>query len=99
MGIDINLQGENGEILESVGDPRRLLSKLLPNGGFSLLSGIDRYGDTTFNRLQMDPFLQEWAHLHSKAATSEQVKLLGEIEELALKCRDGRNLYLKFVGD
>jgi hypothetical protein len=99
VGIDINLQNENGEILESVGDPRNLLSKLLPNGGFSLLSGIDRYGDTTFNRLQMDPFLQEWGHLHSKAPTSEQAKLLGEIEKLALRCRDGRHLHLKFVGD
>lgn len=70
MGIDIQLQNEDGEILERISDEKRLLHDLLPVGDHSLLSGIDLYGDTIFNRIQMDDFLSEWAKLKMKEMSS-----------------------------
>jgi hypothetical protein len=99
MGIDIQLQDEDGKILEHVSDEKRLLHDLLPGGDHSLLSGIDLYGDTIFNRIQMDDFLSEWSKLKMKQMSSAQALHLDRIECLALKCKESVHLYLKFVGD
>jgi hypothetical protein len=99
MGIDVQLQDEHGDILERISDEKRLLHDLLPVGDHSLLSGIDLYGDTIFNRIQMDDFLSEWAKLKMKEMSSVQALHLDRVECLALKCKEGVHLYLKFVGD
>jgi hypothetical protein len=99
MGIDIQLQDEDGEILDRISDEKHLLHDLLPSGDHSLLSGIDPYGDTIFNRIQMDDFLSEWAKLKVKQMSSAQALHLDRVEGLALRCKEGVHLYLKFVGD
>lgn len=103
MGLEIQLQDEFGGRIESIIDPKNLLPDLLPPDGrgdeFPLLSGIDLYGDTTFNRLQMPRFLSEWANVASNARTEEERKLVSEIERLAGRCSDDVHKYLKFIGD
>jgi hypothetical protein len=61
-----------------------------------LLSEIDWYGDTTFNRLQMPRFLLGWAELAKQGKSPEEVEL---IKQLAERCQGGVHLYLKFIGD
>jgi hypothetical protein len=102
MGLDIFLQDEEGEILEEVGDPHNLLHELLPSYNeysYQFLRFIDWYGDTVFNRMQIEVFLAEWQRLYSKAQTEEERELLARIEELARACREEPHLYLKFQGD
>jgi hypothetical protein len=99
MGIDVNLQDERGVVIESLHDEKSLLNKLLPRGDRSLLSRIDPYGDTTFNRLQMDQFLSEWNELKKREIAPDQAKHLEKIETLALRCQREVHLYLKFIGD
>ena len=101
MGLGIELQDECGATLESVTDPKNLLSRLLPSNddAHPTLASIDPYGDTVFNRLQMARFLREWAVISTKALTSEERGLLAAIEKMALRCRDEVHLYLKFIGD
>jgi hypothetical protein len=99
MGINIELQDESGRVIECLLDPENPLHKLLPRKDHSLLSGIDPYGDTVFNRLQMDDFLIELDELKKQQMTSKQILHIEGIKELAAKCRGDVHLYLKFVGD
>ena len=102
MGLDIFLQDENGNVLKNIGDPHNLLHQLLPSledTSYSLLRFVDWYGDTIFNRLQMETFLIEWERLIKKAGVGEEFELLAQIKNLARLCQKTPHLYLKFYGD
>lgn len=102
MGLNVVLETERGEPLEEVGDPTNLLHRLLPSQddpSYKYLRFIDWYGDTIFNRLQIEPFLAEWQRLLNKARTIEESALLEEIKRLAERCRSEPHTYLKFYGD
>ena len=101
MGLDVELQDEWGGQIDSVGDPKNLLARLLPINSdpeYVMLSAIDPYGDTVFNPLQIPRFLSEWADVVSKARTEEDRELLSKIERLARRCADEVHTYLKFIG-
>src|ERR1700734_3694799 len=98
MGLEIVLQTELGARIDSVADPKNYLSKLLPQIGDEshlLLGGIDPYGDTVFNRIQMGRFLLEWEAVSSNAVATEDRELVSKIRDLALRCRDEVHLYIK----
>jgi len=103
VGFEIQLQDEFGGRIESIIDPQNLLPSLLPSdqdrAAYPMLSGIDLYGDTIFNRLQIPRFLSELADLASNARTDDDRKLVLEIEMLARRCADNLHTYLKFIGD
>jgi hypothetical protein len=91
-----------GTRVDEVGDPKNYLGKLLPEldgENCPVLGGIDPYGDTIFNRIQMRRFLVEWMEVSTKAETAEERQLVSKIEELARRCRDEVHLYIRFVGD
>jgi hypothetical protein len=101
--LEIQLQHEFGGRIEGIINPQNLLPSLLPSdeesGAYPMLSGIDLYGDTIFNRLQIPRFLSELADLTSNARTDEDRKLVSEIEMLARRCAYSLHTYLKFIGD
>jgi hypothetical protein len=102
MGLDVELQDEWGGRIDSIGDPKNLLARLLPTENdpeYVMLSAIDPYGDTVFNGRQMVRFLLEWAKIACKAETSEEKGLVAKIESLAHRCRNEVHTYLKFIGD
>ena|SRR5665213_4171252 len=102
MGLGIELQDERGGKIDSVADPKNLLRPLLPAPGdliFILTNAIDPYGDTVFNRIQMERFLSEWTSIASRCKTQEEKELASKIASLAFRCRDEVHLYLKFIGD
>lgn len=103
MGLSIELQDEFGGWIESIEDPTNLLGDLLPpcgvTGPHPILAGIDPYGDTAFNHLQIPRFLSEWVDVVSKARTLEQRQLASEIERLARRCSAEVHIYLRFIGD
>lgn len=102
MGLEIRLQDEWGQPLESVADPKNYLGKLLPRNdddNYPMLAGIDSYGDTLFNRMQMRWFLSEWTTVSSNVHTLEERSLVSQIEAMARRVRDEVHLYLKFIGD
>ncbi len=53
-----------------------------------MLASIDPYGDTVFNRIQIERFLREWAFVSAKAQTLEESSLVATIEKMALRCQD-----------
>ena len=102
MGLEIVLQTELGTRVDAVADPKNYLGKLLPEideEKCPILGGIDPYGDTVFNGIQMRRFLLEWVEVSAKAGTDEERELVSKIEELARRCRDEIHLYITFVGD
>jgi hypothetical protein len=102
MGLCVALQTESGKQIEFVSDEKNLLDKLIgfPDANaFPMLASIDRYGDTVFNRVQMDRFLAEWKTLFSSANTPEETALLNAIKDLAEKSIREVHLYLVFIGD
>jgi hypothetical protein len=48
-----------------------------------MLASIDRYGDTTFNRMQIDRFQIEWDALFSKVTDPAEQSLLQAVKGLA----------------
>jgi hypothetical protein len=103
VGLEIQLQDEFGGRIESIIDPKNLLPKMLPsdeqNIAYPMLAGIDLYGDTVFNRLQIPRFLSELEQIASNAQTVEDRTLLSQIEALARRCAAEVHMYLKFIGD
>jgi hypothetical protein len=102
MGFNVQLEDEHGEVAERLDDPRGVLYHVLPEQAgsqFQYLPYIDRYGDTIFNRPQMEPFVREWDRLISNCRDLEVRRLLTEVKRLATACQDGVHLYLRFVGE
>jgi hypothetical protein len=67
--------------------------------GFPILRGIDPYGRTVFNHLQMAPFLEEWDRISDRARDDSQADAWKRIRQMAEACRKDRDLYLKFLGN
>ena len=65
------------------------------NKEYKLFHYIDPYGDTVFNRLQIDDLLSDLKKLKEVADSD----IIDGIIKLALKCKAGPHTYLKFYGD
>ena len=97
MGITVVWETEDGTSLGSAGDPCNLLHTLLPDPkdiSFQILRFIDRYGDTVINRLQLEPFVQEWERLARSAKTQEEKAFVSRVRALATQCQQ-LHTYLK----
>lgn len=102
MGFNVILEDEDGTSLEQVDDPKGLLKAVLPSfeeDSFHQLRFIDPYGDTIFNRPQMDAFISEWKEIGTKARSTESKQLYDRIAELARRCKNEVHLYLRFRGE
>jgi hypothetical protein len=100
--IRIQLEDEHGGKIEEVEGNTHMLNRILPllnENSFQCLRFIDPYGDTVFNRMQMDQFLFEWDQVSRRATTAEEKELLERVKRLAEKCQSKPHLYLKFYGD
>ena len=96
MSLVVKLEDDLGERSEWV-----MLHGVVPatsHDDFLLLSGIDPFGKTVFNHLQMEPFLKEWDRLEQRAEASEEKALIVGVRRLAVRCQNDRAL-LRFIGD
>ena len=65
-----------------------------------LLIAVDPYGDTVFNRLQIERQLpREVEYLRAQLTGAEAVAMLDELERLMAVARQRVHRYLWFVGD
>jgi hypothetical protein len=97
--IKVALETETGEELAKVTGLRDL-GQFLPDDDPSskCLRYIHSWGDTTFNALQMEPFLEELNQLVNQVDSAGLLEALDDVKRLAERCRSER-LYLKFYGD
>lgn len=97
MSLVVKLEDDLGEHSEWV-----ILNGVVPgtsDPNFVLLSGVDPFGKTVFNHLQMEAFLQEWDRAKDRARDDTQIEAWKRVKEMAETCRRDRDLYLRFVGN
>lgn len=97
MSLVVKLEDDLGERSEWV-----MLHGVIPTNGeadFLLLGGIDPFGKTVFNHLQMESFLKEWERAKDRVRDDSQKAAWQKVKEMAETCRDDRDLYLRFVGN
>jgi hypothetical protein len=97
MSLVVKLEDDLGERSEWV-----MLHGIVPtraDTAYPLLSGIDAFGKTVFNHLQMAAFLAEWERVRDRARDESQVEAWKKVKEMAETCRQDRDLYLRFVGN
>lgn len=102
MGLNVAIQDEDGKQSQIILDDKNLISPLLKYPEFSkspMVASIDRYGDTIFNRIQMNQFLLEWLEVTKRALTTDEQLLVTQVKEFAEMVRDSVHLYLIFIGD
>lgn len=102
MAIDVQLESETGECLESLQDPSNLVARLLPrldDAQSICLRFVDPYGDTVFNNLQMATLIIELENAIENAS-DERVAAHGKaILRMLNTCRNTVHTYVKFYGD
>lgn len=97
MSLVVKLEDDLGEHSEWV-----ILNGVVPGASdpnFVLLSGVDPFGKTVFNHLQMEAFLQEWDRAKDRARDDTQMEAWKRVRQMAEACRHDRDLYLRFVGN
>jgi hypothetical protein len=97
MSLVVKLEDDLGERGEWV-----MLHGVVPaanHADFLLLSGIDPFGKTVFNHLQMGVFLQEWARAKERVRDESELEAWEKVRHMAETCRADRDLYLRFVGN
>ena len=96
MSLVVKLEDDLGERSEWV--MLHGIVPITPGNGYSLLCGIDPFGKTVFNHLQMESFLREWERVQERVRDESQREAWQKIREMAETCRQDRDLYLRFVG-
>ena len=97
MSLVVKLEDDLGERGEWV-----MLHGVVPaasQADFLLLSGIDPFGKTVFNHLQMETFLQEWDRVQDRVHDDTQRDAWEKVKSMAESCLHDRDLYLRFVGN
>jgi len=97
MSLVVKLEDDLGERSEWV-----ILNGVVPaasHADFLLLGGIDPFGKTVFNHLQMEAFLKEWDRAKDRVRDDSQLEAWEKVKHMAETCRHDRDLYLRFVGN
>jgi hypothetical protein len=101
MGIDVRLETEAGDEIETLLDFDDSLHKILlecdPAASVTLRF-IDPYGNTGFNRLQMPCLIAELERARARLNDEIAEKFAEGVLRLAQRCQDEVNSYLKFYG-
>ncbi|HKE73675.1 MAG TPA: hypothetical protein VKB57_08675 [Acidimicrobiales bacterium] len=104
--IVVELRTERGEVVRALDDPSGGtfdasgdFDRLLPDDGM-LLRYIDEYGDTVFNRLQMNDLIRDVDRLAARADLKPiERRGLDRLRPIATTCRDETHLYVWSIGD
>lgn len=97
MSLVVKLEDDLGEHGEWI-----ILNGVIPGSAdskFVLLNGIDPFGKTVFNHLQMESFLEEWEGVRDRARDESQKEAWRKVKDMAETCHKDRDLYLRFVGN
>lgn len=94
MTLSISLEDETRKTIEILGSPL-IIKETIDLSGFRLLQYLDPYGDTIFNRYQIDDLIVDLEKLDEPAINT----IISQIISLAKRCKDEIHTYLCFNGD
>ena len=100
--IQIALTDEKGRIINEVKGSTYLIGQFLPDMNddrSQCLRYIDSYGDTIFNRIQMEQFIKEWQEILGHVKTNEEREVMRDVLGLAEECQKCPHTFLRFYGD
>jgi len=101
MGLVITLRDGKGTVLDTIGESWDTIPDALPESDYEerpLLSGVDRYGVTSFNRQQMRNVADELRQMLA-GASARRAQLIESIVDLCLRAQDVVDAQLWFTGD
>lgn len=101
MGIDVRLETEAGEEIETLLDFDDSLQKILLEcdvTASATLRFIDPHGNTAFNRLQMPSLIAELESARERLRDKSAAEFAGEVLRLARRCQEEVSTYLRFYG-
>jgi hypothetical protein len=102
MPISIARVDENHEVLERLADTSDWLLRTIGKSEarkLCLLQYVDPYGDTVFNRMQLEDLNRDLNVLLSQLLSEEARRVIVGVQEMSDRCRDEVHTYLKFIGD
>jgi len=102
MPLWVVLQGiDRTRRLDEAFPSKTVLERLLPLGdaSFPMLGFIDPYGNTLFSGVQMQLFIPEWDRLTESVTDDDDQKFLLKVREMAERCMNQPQTFLRFVGD
>jgi hypothetical protein len=95
MGWRVSLEDENGLEVSILDDELRIGYSQFNSEDFTLLKYIDPYGNTIFNRFQIDDLVLDLIKLKE----TYHYPILDKIIDLAAKCKSKIHTYIVFMGD
>lgn len=102
MGIDAQVESEDGTVEAYLADPRGLVAKLLAcdvGPSSACLRFIDPYGETVFNQLQLPVLIAELQQA-TALVSDAGARAHGEaLVELARRAASEVHTYLRLTGD
>ena len=112
MPIRVELRTERGVVVRDIDDPAggtfdaagdfdHFLGGEISQSGqpYRLFQYVDLYGDTIFNRLQMNEVLADVELATTGNLNPIEERGLARLRTMAERCRDSVHLYLWFIGD
>lgn len=96
MAWTVILENEDREKIDSLDSELEFPSVILKQDGTKLLKYLDPYGDTIFNRNQMNDLLSDLSVALRHEPTNS---VINEVIQLANRCASEPHLYLSFYGD
>ena len=102
MGIDLQWEGEKGDVLGWLPDEHDMVEQIVAASkqeNTACLRFIDPYGDTVFNQFQITVFLTELRDVPLEALSEGARLHRQKLEEMAVKAQGKVHTYLKFYGD
>ena len=101
MGIDVRLETEDGDEIETLLDFENSLQKILiecDTARSVMLRFIDPYGNTRFNRLQIPSLIADLKEAGGRLKDGTARKFANSVLRLAERCQGEVNTHLQFYG-
>jgi hypothetical protein len=101
MGMDVRLENDTGEAIETLIDSGDCLEKIILECELErspTLRFIDPFGNALFNRLQIPYLIREVELAREQLSDGRAADFAEDLLALARRCRDEANSYLKFHG-
>jgi hypothetical protein len=102
MPILVELRERDGTVVDVTGEESDDLNAAIPEVDFDeypLLAGIDRYGETVFNGMQMERLLEEISRMRTQAPPPKVDKLLTKLAAMCAVGKERAHMRLVFTGD
>jgi hypothetical protein len=101
MSIYITIESEFGEKIDGIVDELNLLHMKteVEDSPYEIIKYIDPYGNTVFNRYQIEPLLSDIEKLSEENKSTEALEFLTNLKDFAMRCLNEVHTYLKFYGD